>query len=164
MTRVSRVSGTGWTPLLGATVLAQVVSGALAAYTTYVLVPSARETFRWGAAALGLAVEPVVVPLGLAGGAYVLARRTDTLALGRRELVVLFVVSLASFYAGFWAVGVPTPTPDGPVPLPASLATWQLFEPSPYLPWAWSAFLAPGVDGCVATLAGIGVASYTGSR
>jgi hypothetical protein len=164
MTRVSRMPGTGWIPLLGVTVLAQFVSGALSAYTTYVLVPSARETFRWGAAALGLAAEPVVVPLGLAVGAFGLARRTDVLTCGRRELAVLFVVSLASFYAGFWAVGVPAPTPGGAVPLPASLVAWQLFEPSPYLPWAWSVFLAPGVEGCVATLAGIGVASHSGGR
>jgi hypothetical protein len=144
--------------LLALTAIAQVLSGALAAYVTYVLVPDARESLRWGLASIGLAVEPVVVPIGLAIGAYLLVGRVGHPTMDGTAIVALFVLSFVAYYVGFWGMGIPTPTP-GRVPLGDDLALWLLFERSPYLPYAWSNFLVPGVDGGLAALAGIGAAS-----
>lgn len=149
--------------LYGMLVLAQVLAGIVSVTVTYVLAPRARETFDVGPTLLAAAAEPLVVPVGLAVGAYLVVRRFGRPTFDGRQLGFVFVLALASFYLGFWALGIPTPTP-GRVPLQSNLAVWQLLESSPYLPYAWSVFLLPAIEGGIAMLAGAGVASLRAGR
>lgn len=144
--------------LYGLLVVAQVVAGVISIYVTYVLAPRATKTLDFGPALLAAAGEPLVVPVGLAVGAYLLVLRFDMPAFEPRHFMILFVLAFLSFYLGFWGLGIPTPTP-GRVPLAGNLAFWQLIERTDYLPYAWSVFLLPAIEGFLATLAGAGAAS-----
>ncbi|MFT4891846.1 MAG: hypothetical protein ACI9YT_002781 [Halobacteriales archaeon] len=141
--------------LFALTAVAQILSGFGAAYLTSVVVPDARETFRPGRALLGYALEPVVVPVGLALGAYLLVRRIGVPGIDRNAIVVLFAISFVAFYVGFWGVAIPIRS-VGQLPLQDHLPLRTLFEWGPYLPYAWSNFLIPGIEGGLATLAGAG--------
>lgn len=149
--------------LYALTGIGQALFGVYTAYVAYVLIPHVRETFEVGPAVWGRSLEPLFVPVLLAVVAALLVRRYGRPALGAREVAWIGASSLVGYYAGFWAVGIPTPTP-GAIPLQGNLAVWQLFEPSPYLPLAWSTFLAPAVEGAVAVLAGVTLGSLGGDR
>ena len=149
--------------LYGMLAVAQVLAGVVSVTVTYILAPRARETFDVGPTLLAAAAEPLLVPVGLALGAYLVVRRFGRPTFDGRQLGFVFVLALASFYLGFWALGIPTPTP-GRVPLQGNLAAWQLLESSPYLPYAWSVFLLPAIEGSIAMLAGAGAASLRPDR
>lgn len=134
----------------------QVVAGALAAYVSYVLVPAARESLAVGNAAIGQSVQMAIVPAGLALATYLFVRRVGRPSLGPRDVGYLLAVSFVCHYLGYWGVGYFVPTPGGALPVHGGFVAWALFERSPYLPWAWSSFLKPGIDGLVAALAGVG--------
>ena len=144
--------------LFGLLFAAQLVAGLLSIYATYILPPQAQQPFEYGPALLAAAAEPLVVPVGLAVAAYLLVRRTGIPTFEPRHFLVLFGLSFVGFYLGFWALGLTVPTP-GRIPLEGRLAFWNLLEPGVYLPYAWSMFLLPGIEGGVATLAGAGAAS-----
>lgn len=144
--------------LFGLLFVAQLVAGIVSIYVTYILPPQVQETFTSGPALLAAAAEPLVVPVGLAVAAYLLVRRFGIPSFEPRHFLVLFGFSFLGFYLGFWVLGLTTPTP-GRIPLEGRLAFWNLLEMSEYLPYAWSVFLLPGIEGGVATLAGAGAAS-----
>lgn len=145
-------------PLLAATAICQAVAGALTATAAFVLAPAARRTFDLGPLAAVQSLRPLVVPVGLAVVAVWLVRRYGRPTFGPRTVGWFLVVSFVGFYVGFWSVGIPSPTPGGAVPVGESFVTWALFEPSPYVVWAWFDFLGPAVDGTVAALAGVALA------
>lgn len=149
--------------LFGLLFVAQFAAGLVSVYVSYILPSQAMETLEYGPALVAAAVEPLLVPVGLAVATYLLVRRFGIPTFEPRHFLVLFGVSFVGFYLGFWALGIPTPTP-GRVPLEGRLAFWQLIENTVYLPYAWSVFLLPGIEGAIAAVAGAGAASLQSWR
>ncbi|MFB6124671.1 MAG: hypothetical protein ABEJ59_01765 [Halanaeroarchaeum sp.] len=152
------------TPLLAATAVLQALAGALAAYAAFVLSPAARQTFDFGPLAAVQTLRPLVVPVGLALAVAWLVLRDERPSVDLGTVGWLLGVSFVGYYVGFWAVGIPTPTPGGRVPVNESFVSWALFEPSSYVAWAWVAFLRPAVDGAIAALAGVALGMAVNGR
>lgn len=152
---MSRSSTGVGAPLLAATAVLQTLAGALAAYAAFVLSPAARQTFDFGPLAAVQTLRPLVVPVGLVLVAAWLVSRSERDRIDLRTVGWLLGVALVGYFVGFWAVGIPAPTPGGRVPVSESFVSWALFEPSSYVAWAWVSFLRPAVDGATAALAGV---------